>query len=134
MLAELPFGNRVVTLEINGAALREAIENGLSRLPAAAGRFPQVSGMARRIRSRSRPAGSRVLSIKVGGAPLDPRRSYRVATNDFMARGGDGYASSRPTKPLLPLDDTPLLANEVMVYLRELGTIRSTVDGRMMAK
>jgi 2',3'-cyclic-nucleotide 2'-phosphodiesterase (5'-nucleotidase family) len=133
VLVELPFRNRVVTIEITGAALREAIENGLSRLPNAAGRFPQVSGMAVEYDAR-RAVGARVLSIKVGGAPLDPRRRYRVATNDFMARGGDGYASFAAAKPLLPLDDAPLVANEVMVYLRELGTIRSTVDGRMMAK
>ena len=43
VLAELPFGNRVVTLDVSGRALRAAIENGLSLLPNAAGRFPQVS-------------------------------------------------------------------------------------------
>ena len=130
VLAELPFRNRVVTIEITGAALLEAIENGLSRLPAAAGRFPQVSGMTVEYDAQ-RAAGARVLSITVGGVPLDPRRTYRVATNDFMARGGDGYATFAAAKPLLPIDDTPLVANEVMVYLRELGTVRSTVDGRM---
>jgi 5'-nucleotidase / UDP-sugar diphosphatase len=130
VLAELPFRNRVVTIEITGAALRAAIENGLSRLPAAAGRFPHVSGMAVEYDAR-RAAGERVLTITVGGAPLDPSRTYRVATNDFMARGGDGYATFAAAKPLLPMDDAPLVANEVMVYLRELGTIRSTVDGRM---
>jgi len=130
VLAELPFRNRVVTIEITGAALRAAIENGLSRLPAAAGRFPHVSGMAVEYDAR-RAAGERVLTITVGGVPLDPSRTYRVATNDFMARGGDGYATFAAAKPLLPMDDAPLVANEVMVYLRELGTIRSTVDGRM---
>jgi 5'-nucleotidase/UDP-sugar diphosphatase len=133
VLAELPFRNRVVTIEITGAALRAAIENGLSRLPAAAGRFPHVSGMAVEYDAR-RAAGERVLTITVGGAPLDPSRTYRVATNDFMARGGDGYATFAAAKPLLPMDDAPLVANEVMVYLRELGTIRSTVDGRMKAR
>ena len=68
------------------------------------------------------PAGSRVLSITVGGAPLDPNKTYRVATNDFMARGGDGYATFAAVDPLLPLEDTPLLSDEVMIYLRDLGT------------
>ena len=45
VLAELPFGNRLVTLDVKGSDLREAIENGLSRLPATAGRFPHVSGL-----------------------------------------------------------------------------------------
>ena len=130
VLAELPFGNRLVTLEVRGADLREAIENGLSRLPAAAGRFPHVSGM-RVEYDPQRPSGSRVLSIEVGGTPLDPDRTYRVATNNFVARGGDGYTSLTNIKPLVPLDDTPLLSNEVMVYLREVGGVRTSADGRM---
>jgi 2',3'-cyclic-nucleotide 2'-phosphodiesterase (5'-nucleotidase family) len=81
-----------------------------------------------------RPSGSRILSIAVGDAPLDPGRAYRVATNDFLARGGDGYSSFAAVEPLLPLEDTPLLANEVIVYLRTLGTVRSTVEGRLTAK
>jgi 2',3'-cyclic-nucleotide 2'-phosphodiesterase (5'-nucleotidase family) len=133
VLAALPFRNHVVTIEISGGKLREAIENGLSRLPDAAGRFPQVSGMSVEY-DPQRPAGSRVLSISVGGAALDPARIYRVATNDFMARGGDGYDSFAGVKPLLPVDDSPLLANEVMVYLRDIGTVRSAADGRMTAK
>ena len=133
ILAELPFHNRVVTIEIRGQALREAVENGLSRLPSATGRFPQVSGLSVEF-DPQRPAGGRVLSIKAGGAPLDPAKIYRIATNDFLARGGDGYATFAAAKPLLPIDDTPLLANEVIVYLRDLGTVRSGIDGRMTAK
>ena len=52
--------------------------------------MPQVSGLTIEA-DLSRPAGSRIVSIKVGGAPLSETRTYRVATNDFMARGGDGY-------------------------------------------
>jgi 2',3'-cyclic-nucleotide 2'-phosphodiesterase (5'-nucleotidase family) len=133
VLAELPFGNHLVTLEVSGADLREAIENGLSRLPAAAGRFPHVSGM-RVEYDPQRPSGSRVLSIEVDGAALDPDRTYRVATNNFVARGGDCYTSLTNIKPLVPLDDTPLLSNEVMVYLREVGGVRTGVDGRMRAR
>ncbi|MEX2036813.1 MAG: bifunctional UDP-sugar hydrolase/5'-nucleotidase [Xanthobacteraceae bacterium] len=133
ILAELPFGNRLVILDVDGRALRQAIENGLSLLPNVSGRFPQVSGLAVEF-DPQRAAGNRVLSIKVGGAPLDPSKTYRVATNDFLARGGDGYAAFAAVRPLLPIDDTPLLANEVMVYLRDLGTVRTGVEGRMAAK
>ena len=38
VLAELPFSNRVVTLDVTGARLRRAIENGLAQLPNAGGR------------------------------------------------------------------------------------------------
>jgi 5'-nucleotidase / UDP-sugar diphosphatase len=133
VLAELPFGNHLVVVAVKGSDLRAAIENGLSRLPAIAGRFPQVSGM--RIEyDPQQPAGSRVVSIAVGGAPLDPDRMYKLATNDFMARGGDGYTSLTHNAPAVPPDDSPRLSNEVMVYLREVGSVRTSVDGRMRAR
>ena len=74
------------------------------------------------------------MSIKSRGAPLNPNKTYRTATNDFLARGSDGYSAFASIKPLLPIDDAPLLANEVMVYLRQLGTVRKGVEGRIVAK
>jgi 2',3'-cyclic-nucleotide 2'-phosphodiesterase (5'-nucleotidase family) len=129
----LPFSNHLVVLDVKGSDLRLAIENGLSRLPAAAGRFPQVSGMKIEFDAQ-RPAGNRVLAIAVGGAPLDANKTYRIAVNDFMARGSDGYSAFAAIDPLVPLEDTPLLADEVMIYLRGLGSVRSGVEGRVIAK
>ena len=131
VLAELPFGNRVVTLQVTGATLKRAIENGLSALPNAAGRFPQVSGITVEA-DLSRPPGSRVTAIRVGGAPLDEKRTYTVVTNDFVARGGDGYSMFADAPRLLPDTDAPLLANDVMVYIRKLGTVRTGVEGRVV--
>ena len=51
-----------------------------------------------------------------------------------MARGGDGYSPFAAVDPLVPLEDTPLLSDEVMVYLRGLDSVRSGVEGRMTAK
>jgi 2',3'-cyclic-nucleotide 2'-phosphodiesterase (5'-nucleotidase family) len=133
ILGELPFGNRVVTLDVKGRGLREALENGLSRVESAAGRFPQVSGLVIEYDPK-RPPGQRILSISIGGAPLDPDRTYRVATNDFLARGGDGYDTFAEAKPLIPIDDSPLIANEAMVHVRKLGTVRTGVEGRVVAK
>jgi 2',3'-cyclic-nucleotide 2'-phosphodiesterase (5'-nucleotidase family) len=130
--AELPFGNHLVALDVKGSDLRLAIENGLSRLPGAAGRFPQVSGMKVEFDPKQ-PAGHRVLSIAVGGEPLDADKTYRVAVNDFMARGGDGYPFAA-IDPLVPHEDTPLLSDEVMIYLRGLASVQSSVEGRITAK
>ena len=88
--SELPFGNRTILIEVTGADLLAALENGVSGLEAGAGRFPHVSGMAFRFHASKLP-GSRVDGVTVGGEPLDPSRTYRLATNDFLGRGGDGY-------------------------------------------
>ena len=86
------------------------------------------------ITDMSRPLGSRITAIKVGGEPLDNAKTYRVATNDFMARGGDGYTMLRDAPHLLPDDDSPLLANAVMDYLKTIGTVRSGIEGRIILR
>jgi 5'-nucleotidase/UDP-sugar diphosphatase len=133
VLAELPFDNRIVVLEVPGADIKAAIENGLSRLPGPAGGFPQVSGL-RIVADVSRPPGSRVTSILVDGKPLDEKKIYTLATNDFMSRGGDGYIMFKNDTRLLPDPDGPLLANDVMVYIRKLGTVKTGVEGRIVLK
>src|SRR5439155_919312 len=133
VMAELPFNNRVVVIDMAGAELRRGIENGIAQWPNAVGRFPQVSGLTIEA-DMKRPAGDRITTIKVGGEPLDPSKTYRIATNDFMARGGDGYTMFRDAPRLLPDDDSPLLANEVMTYLKSLGTLRTGLEGRIVLK
>ena len=99
LLTELPFGNTVVLMELSGADLLAALENGVSRVEDRAGRFPQIAGL-RLVYDPGAPAGSRVVEVEVGGTPLDPGRTYTVATNDYMAGGGDGYARARERPPV----------------------------------
>ncbi len=86
----LPFPNTLVVIDVTGEELKQALENGVSQVEQGAGRFPQISGMSFTYDPR-KPAGQRVLEVKVGGQPLDPQKTYRLATNDFIAAGGDGY-------------------------------------------
>lgn len=99
VLSVLPFGNIVVTLQINGAELKTMLENGVSAMPGINGRFPQVSGLCFTF-DLGLPAGSRVtgavrqaLDGTCTGAPIDltAASTYTIAENDFMAAGGDGY-------------------------------------------
>ena len=39
-----------------------------------------------------------------------------------------------PTQRLLPDLDAPLLANDVMVYVRQIGTVKTGVEGRIVLK
>ena len=63
-----------------------------SQMPAANGRFPQVSGLCFTY-DIALPAGSRVTSAGVADAAANctAASSYEIAENDFMASGGDGY-------------------------------------------
>ena len=131
ILAELPFANRVITVEMTGGDLKRALDNGLAQLPNAGGRFPQVSGLSLEADLR-RPPGQRIVRITIGGAPLDESKIYKVAINDFLARGGDNYVQFRDAKRITPDHDAPLQANQVMAHVRRLGMVRSRVEGRMV--
>ena len=104
VLGVLPFGNIVVTLSLNGAELKTMLENGVSQMPAANGRFPQVSGLCFTYDVQL-PANGRVTGAvrqaadgSCTGAPVDltAASTYSLAENDFMADGGDGYPVFRP--------------------------------------
>lgn len=133
ILAELPFNNRVVVVEITGTELRRAMENGLRQVPVAAGRFPQVSGI-KLVFDPKAPMGSRVVSMEVAGKALEPDKIYRVAVLDYLARGGDDYTMFKDAKRVTPDADAPLLANEVMNYIRSLGVVKTAAEGRIVSK
>ena len=90
LVTVFPFGNYVVTMNVTGAQLTAMLENGVSRYPDADGRFPQVSGMSFRF-DPDQAVGSRVFDVQVGGEPVDPEKTYVLATNDYIAIGGDEY-------------------------------------------
>src|SRR5690606_30438741 len=91
VITVLPFGNYIVTKEVSGTDLKAALENGSSAYPDSKGAFSHVAGMTYSI-DPSKPAGERVHSIMVKGQPLNMNQMYMLATNDFIAAGGDEYS------------------------------------------
>ena len=88
--ATVPFDNYIVAVKLTGRQLQDTLEHGVSGVEDEEGRFPQVSGLVFTYDPRA-PKGSRVRDVWIGGNPLDVEREYSVATNDFLAAGGDGY-------------------------------------------
>ena len=131
VLTELPFGNRTVKLRLTGAQVRAALEHGVSQVERAAGRFPQVSGLAFAF-DPARPAGARVTRVTVAGAPLDPGRSYTLATMDFLARGGDGYAVLKAGEVLIDARSGGLAAGQVIDHIAAAGTVAPAIEGRIV--
>lgn len=133
ILTELPFRNLTVAYELTGAQLRAVLENGLSSAEAAAGRFPQVSGL-HVVADLKRPAGSRVVELQVNGEPVSERRRYKVATNDYMASGHEGYAMFREGRELIGPSDAKMVSNDVMVHIRKAQRLAPAVEGRIVLK
>ena len=133
VLTELPFGNVTVLTEVTGQQIWDGLENGLSKVEDGAGRFPQVSGL-RLEGDLTKPAGSRVTSVVVGDKPLDKAATYKLATNDYMLDGGDGYTAFKGGKVIVDGRGGKLIANDVMVMLKKKGAINAKTDGRIVLK
>jgi len=86
----LPFDNYIVAFKLTGRQIKEALEHGVSTAEEKEGRFPQISGLHFKY-VLSGKKGSRVKEILIAGKPIDPDKDYILATNDYLAAGGDGY-------------------------------------------
>ncbi|MGI8735462.1 MAG: bifunctional metallophosphatase/5'-nucleotidase [Pyrinomonadaceae bacterium] len=131
LLSILPFKNKVVKLEMTGARLRAVLEHGVARSAedAEPGRFPQVSGI-RFTFDASRPAGARVIDVTVNRLPLDENKKYTLATTNFLAEGGDGYAALQEERVLIT-PDQGMSDFDVLRRALTAKTISPKVEGRI---
>ena len=125
----LPFGNQLVAIKVKGENMVKALELGVSKYPEANGGFPHIAGMTFKFDPKQ-PAGSRVFDVMVGGKPIDPNKVYKVATNDFLAAGGDGYTMLTDTDPI----EYEALDEVLFNYIKKNGVEKAAVaDGRVTA-
>ncbi|KZL18966.1 Trifunctional nucleotide phosphoesterase protein YfkN precursor [Pseudovibrio axinellae] len=90
-LAVLPFQNTLATFELQGKFIKDALENGLSKIEEGGGRFPQVAGLKFAF-DASKPAGERIVEVTLAdGSAIDADKVYKLATNNYVRNGGDGY-------------------------------------------
>ncbi|WP_223634762.1 5'-nucleotidase C-terminal domain-containing protein [Planococcus sp. 4-30] len=95
IIAVLPFGNTLATMDLTGTEIKQAFEISVGQYPNENGGFLHVSGAEIQF-DATKPAGSRIVSItfvdEAGTeTPLVESETYKVATNAFTAKGGDGY-------------------------------------------
>ncbi|WP_245986736.1 bifunctional metallophosphatase/5'-nucleotidase [Azospirillum thermophilum] len=127
---ELPFRDIITRTRLKGGALREALEVSAAGVETLKGGFLHVSNMEV-VYDLKQPAGSRVVSVKVGGKPLDPEAEYSVGLPSYLAQGGDGYAMLKRSGPPSPAENAKLLWEIMAQRLGDLGTIAPRLDGRI---
>lgn len=133
IMVEMPFGNKLYLVELTGADLMKVFENGVWYAGKTNGRFAHLSGVRLTARLNAVP-GKKIQSVSIGGEPLDLKRVYKVAANDFIASGKEGYDVFAGAKRLVGETDAPLVSNVVMSYIRGKGTISPRVEGRVILK
>lgn len=127
VITVLPFGNYVIVKEYTGAQILAALEHGTASYPELAGSFAQVAGATFTLDLNQEP-GKRVTDVKINGEPLDLEKTYKVATNDFMAVGGDGYEMLKEGKLVVELS----ALDEILIeYIQGLESIPTEVRPRM---
>lgn len=134
VLEALPFGNTITRVELTGKQLTEALESGVSMAEQGEGRFPQVAGI-RFVWDSKLPAGKRVTKVEVKDASgkfqlLNPKDVYRVATNNFLASGGDGYRSFSEGENLL--ETGYLLSDAIAEYITAMSPLQVKIENRIV--
>lgn len=134
VLTVLPFSNTLATVEISGADVIDALENGVSDIENGAGRFAQVAGLKYSY-TLANPVGERVSDVMVRGegdewVPIDEEAIYKIVTNNYVRGGGDGYGTFAEGDN--PYDFGPPLEQVVADYIaKQGGEYTPYTDGRI---
>lgn len=129
LMQEIAFDNVNILLEVSGYDLLKALENGVSNWEYLAGRFPQVSGMKIFFNENNKP-GERIIEVYINGHLLKTDKLYKLATNTYNAKGGDGFyhlCNGRVLK------EGGKLINTVVNYLKKNPKIDKKIEGRILS-
>ncbi|MEW1676429.1 bifunctional metallophosphatase/5'-nucleotidase [Streptomyces noursei] len=88
-----PFTNMTNVVDLTGAQLLAALQQQVSGPNEASPKILQISHGLTYTLDMTKTGAARVVadSVKLNGAALDPAKTYRVAMNEFLAGGGDGF-------------------------------------------
>lgn len=130
VISVLPFGNYVVVIDVTGQDIIDAMENGLQSYPNARGAFPHIAGMTVKF-DPSQPSFERVVDVTLAnGEKIDPAKNYSLATNDFMAVGGDEYVSFKGKSTLGEYESLEEILSE---YIGTAGTTNISSEDRIIS-
>ncbi|MCH5346758.1 MAG: bifunctional metallophosphatase/5'-nucleotidase [Muribaculaceae bacterium] len=110
----LPFNNRIVVVDITGDKLLELMD-------IIAGQGGQA--FSGEVSGRYDRKNNKMVSVKINGKDIDPKRVYTVATIDYLQRGGDS---------MFPLTESTLIARSPNLLYRDL--IEEFTDGDFKGK
>jgi 5'-nucleotidase / UDP-sugar diphosphatase len=61
-------------------------------------------------------------------------KAYRVATNDFIANGVDGYSALKAGRTIVDASGATLMATQVMDYITAKGSVSPKAEGRITGR
>jgi len=127
LYAFLPFDNTIMTADLTGAQIKALLEQAVGD----GGKGIQTAGLTFTYNPGA-PGGSRIVGIsKTDGTPVDMTdtvKTYRVATNDFVAGCGDGFDVCKT----VVFSGTHILFRDALAEnIRQAGHITGQIEGRI---
>jgi len=122
----LPFDSTVVVLTLDGKSVQSLFEY-MATISSGQGGFPQVSEGVSMIIDMSKKKCTQVM---INDKPIDTSRTYRIATNSYLAAGGDGY---RIFLKAIDAYDSSMFQRDVLIkYIEHQGgRIKPQTFGRI---
>ncbi len=121
----LPFSDVVISLDMRGDQLRavfEKVAGGAGRLAVSGGVFAYHYGGA---------SDHRLISVSVGGQPIDPGRVYHVVATDYLLGGGDGHDEFRAGANIVYGDYE---VDAVAAYMTAHSPLDRQIEGRVLSQ
>ena len=115
----LPFENFVVVLSLTGAQMEELADE------IAATTGEPIAGWTMELN------GDDAVDVRVGGEAIDPDRTYRLATVDYLVNGGGAWSVLWEVEAGAREDLDILIRTAFVEYLAEMGTVTPVLDGRI---
>lgn len=130
ILTVLPFENYVYVISLNGEKVQKLFEF-IASIKQGAGAFAQVSKEIRYTITYDAEGNGTLSDLTIGGKAVDPKKTYKFATNDYVAKGGDGYEVLKSSSDTY--NTSMLLSSAVIEYAQKLGkgAITPIIDGRI---
>ncbi|MFE7166843.1 bifunctional metallophosphatase/5'-nucleotidase [Streptomyces sp. NPDC057616] len=129
-----PFSNTVNLQDFTGAQLVQVLKEQVSGANASSPKVLQPSSGLTYTLDLTKTGADRVVtdSIRLNGAAIDPAATYRVATNSFLAGGGDGFTTlGQGTNDLVGTDDLTALEKYLTANSSASSPISPPVPGRI---
>lgn len=122
----LPFDNSVVVLTLNGSDVQSLFDY-IATIAPGEGAFPQVSEGVNFTINR---VTGKCQDIHINGQPVFPFRNYRIATNSYLADGGDGFKMF--LNAIFKYDTSKFQKDVLIEYIKYLGSnIKPQIRGRI---
>lgn len=131
ILNELPFGHTLKIIKISGHNIKAMMENSVSEIENARGKFLHFSGMSMTF-DPEKPVGKRVKEILVNGQKLQPNQSYSLALSNYLLNGGDDYTMFEDITPLNTQSLQVKFTNIVTNFILNKEEVNSQTSGRII--